>query len=52
MFLSIIIELTSGLGLIALILLPILLIAGITFYVHRMRKHTPEENRTVNFDGE
>jgi hypothetical protein len=49
MFLSLIIELTSGLGLIALILLPVLLIAGLIFYVHRMRKHTPERKQDGEF---
>jgi predicted membrane channel-forming protein YqfA (hemolysin III family) len=49
MFLTIIIELTSGLGLIALILLPVLLIAGVSFYVHRMRKRTPAREQDGEF---
>ena len=49
MFSSFILELTSGLGLVALILLPILVIAGLAFYVHRMRKHTPPREQDGEF---
>ncbi|MGB7923231.1 MAG: hypothetical protein WCF57_08305 [Pyrinomonadaceae bacterium] len=48
MLLSLIFEM-SGLGLLALILLPVLLIAGVTFYVHRMRKHTPKREQDGQF---
>ena len=49
MLLLLILELTSGLGLIALILLPILLIVGLVYYVHRMRKHTPSREQDGEF---
>lgn len=41
MSLSLILEFPSGLGLVALIVLPLLVIGGLIFFVHRMRKHTP-----------
>ena len=49
MSLSLMLELPSGLGLVALILLPLLVIGGLIFYVHRMRKHTPERKDEGEF---